>query len=58
MSLSGPERKRNERTRNLARWNELLSGHVDEERAKRLANHPAFQVRHAQAHQGGKRSSD
>ena len=32
-----------ERTRNLARWNELLSGHLDAERAERLANHPAFE---------------
>jgi hypothetical protein len=43
MTSSGPERKRSERTRNLARWNELLSGHIDVERAERLANHPAFE---------------
>ena len=24
-------------------WNELLSGHIDGERAERLANHPAFE---------------
>jgi hypothetical protein len=42
MSSSSPEWKRSERTRNLARWNELLSGHIDAERAERLANHPAF----------------
>jgi len=43
MSSSSPEWKRSERTRNLARWNEVLSGHIDEERAERLANHPAFE---------------
>ena len=43
MSSSGPEWKRSERTRNLARWNELLSGHIDAERAERLANHPALE---------------
>jgi hypothetical protein len=43
MSSSSPEWKRSERTRNLARWNELLSGHIDAERAERLANHPAFE---------------
>jgi hypothetical protein len=43
MTSSGPEWKRSERTRNLARWNELLSGHIDGERAERLANHPAFE---------------
>ncbi|MGD0068448.1 MAG: hypothetical protein ABSB76_34085 [Streptosporangiaceae bacterium] len=41
-SSSGLEWKRSERTRNLARWNGLLSGHIDAERAERLANHPAF----------------
>jgi hypothetical protein len=43
MSASSPEWERSERTRNLARWNELLSGHVDAERSERLANHPAFE---------------
>jgi hypothetical protein len=43
MSSSSPEWKRSERTRNLARWNKLLSGHIDAERAERLANHPAFE---------------
>jgi hypothetical protein len=43
MSSSGREWERSERTRNLARWNELLSGHIDGERAERLANHPAFE---------------
>ena len=43
MSSSGPGWKRGERTRNLARWNELLSGHIDAERAERLADHPAFE---------------
>ncbi len=28
---------------NLARWNTLLSGYIDEERADRLADHPAFE---------------
>ena len=35
--------KRRERTRDLAWWNELLSDHVDGERADRLAGHPAFE---------------
>ena len=43
MSSSDPAWERSERTRNLARWNELLSGHIDGERAERLANHPAFE---------------
>lgn len=43
MSSSSPEWKRGERTRNLARWNELLTGRIDEERAERLADHPAFE---------------
>ena len=43
MSSSSPEWKRSERTRNLARWNKLVSGHIDAERAERLANHPAFE---------------
>ena len=43
MSSSGPGWKRGERTGNLARWNELLSGHIDAERAERLAGHPAFE---------------
>jgi hypothetical protein len=43
MSSSGRDWERSERTRNLARWNELLSAHIDAERAERLANHPAFE---------------
>ena len=43
MSSASPAWKKSERTRNLARWNELLSGHLDAERAERLANHPAFE---------------
>jgi hypothetical protein len=43
MSFPGPGWKRSERTRDPARWNELPSGHIDEERAERLANHPAFE---------------
>jgi hypothetical protein len=43
VSSWSPEWKRSERTRDLARWNELLSGHIDGERADRLANHPAFE---------------
>jgi hypothetical protein len=43
VSSFSPEWKRSERTRNLARWNKLLSGHIDAERAERLANHPAFE---------------
>lgn len=43
MSSSGRDWERSERTQNLARWNQLLSGHVDAERAERLANHPAFE---------------
>jgi hypothetical protein len=27
----------------FARWNEVLSGHINEERAERLAHHPAFE---------------
>ena len=43
MSSASPKWKRSERTRNLARWNELLSGHIDAECAERLANHLAFE---------------
>ena len=33
---------RRERTRRFARWNSVLLEHLDEERARRLAGHPAF----------------
>jgi hypothetical protein len=43
MSFSDPGWKRSERARDLAWWNELLSDHIDQERAERLADHPAFE---------------
>jgi hypothetical protein len=43
VSAWDPGWRRSERTRDLAWWNELLSDHVDEERAERLADHPAFE---------------
>jgi hypothetical protein len=43
VSAWDPAWKRRERTSDLAWWNELLSDHVDGERAGRLANHPAFE---------------
>jgi hypothetical protein len=43
MFSSDADWERSERARNLARWNELLSDYIDQERAERLAEHPAFE---------------